>query len=331
MLVKQHLNARLLLAVAAAIVSILFLSTSVLAEDADNSTANTLKVTPVRTDITANPGETKTVEVTVTNPSDSDVVVRAIQNDFVAGDEDGTPALILDENEFAPKRSLKRFMRPLKNVTLPAGESRTVDVVIAVPKNANAGGYFGALRFAPTSPNDGGQVNLSASVASLILLRVSGDAAEKLTMTEFALTQNGNTGSFFTSQDDVAAHVRFKNDGDVQLGPIGKVSVTKGGNVVYEADFNNGDQREVVLPDSARRWAIPLNDLTGFGQYKVSATFTYGSKNQTVEAEQTFWVIPMSYLIGAITAIVLLVAAIVGFVLYRKRSKRKMSLNRRRK
>lgn len=237
----------------------------------------------------------------------------------MAGDkEDGTPALVLEEDEFAPVHSLKRFMTPLENLSLPAGESATVGVVINVPDNAEAGGYFGALRFAPVSPDGGGQVNMNASVASLILLRVNGDVPERLTLTDFAVQKNGTTGTFFTDDQDLSLFTRFENEGGVQVGPIGKVSVTRGDDIVYETDFNDAAQREMVLPDSARRWNVSLGDLGGFGQYKVTATFTYGEDNQSIEATSTFWIVPWTIIIGAAVLLVLVVGLIVWLV-YRRR------------
>ena len=184
----------------------------------DAVAANSLKVSPLRTDVSIDPGETKTVKITISNPTGSAVSVRPVQNDFVADGEDGTPALILEEAEYAPSHSLKRFLQPLESFTLEGGESRTIEATIAVPEDAEPGGYFGAVRFMPTSPDGGGQVNLSASVASLILLRVNGDAPEKLSLTDFTIQQNGRSATFFTASDNMSASVRFKNDGDVQAG-----------------------------------------------------------------------------------------------------------------
>lgn len=326
MLAKQRSYAKYLIAVAVALASVLLIGLNARAEEADNNVANALRVSPVRTDITADPGQTKIVNVNVTNPSREDVEVRAIQNDFVADGEDGTPAIILDEDEYAPKHSLKRFMQPIENVTVPAGETVTVRVRIVVPSNADAGGYFGALRFAPTSPNEGGQVSTSASVASLILLRVNGEVAERLELTDFSVHQNSKVGTFFTSDNNINVMFRFKNDGAVQLGPLGRISVKKGDDVVYETDFNNKDQRDMVLPDSARRWMIPLEGIDGFGHYTVTATFTYGTKNQTVDATESFWVVPMWMIATAAGLVVVLVGAIVGFIVYRRKNPRKISL-----
>jgi len=298
----------------------------------DNST-NTLKVSPVRSDIKINPGQKKTVETIVTNLTDSEILIKAVTNDFIAGDERGTPALILDEDEFAPTHSLKRFLGPVENVKIAPGEAKSINVDITVPKDAQAGGYFGAVRFAPGSTDDGGQVNLSASVASLILLRVPGDVVEDLDLTDFEVQQGGAAKAFFSSSNDLQAAFRFKNNGNVQLGPFGKISVTndlKDDELVYDTDFNIQDQRDVVLPDSARRWDVPLKEIGSFGKYTVSATFTYGEKNQTVEATKSFWVIPWAVIIGAIVAALVLIAIIVGVVLFLRGYKKRILRSRSR-
>lgn len=294
--------------------------------ETDTETANTLKISPLRTDVTADPGETKTVKVLITNLYDKPISVRVIQNDFVADDEDGTPAIILEEDEYAPSHSLKRFMTPIEDVTLEAGEARAINVELVIPDDAEPGGYFGAVRFAPTDPDTGGQVNVSASVASLILLRVNGDAPEKLDLTDFAVWQDDRKKTFFVNGNDIELMARFENKGAVQAGPFGKISVQKGDDVVYEADFNTEQPRDVILPDSARRWRVPLDQTASFGHYTVSATFTYGTSNQTIEVSQSFWVIPRNVIIAAAVGLLVLIAAIVGGVFYFRR--RNDSVNR---
>lgn len=289
-----------------------------------NNSPNTLKITPVRTDIEIQPGESKTIQTTVTNMTDTAITVSPIQNDFVAGDEWGTPALILDADEYAPTHSLKRFMSPLSDVTIPAKQAQTIEVTITVPQDAQAGGYFGAVRFAPTSPEEGGQVNLSASAASLILLTVPGDLVENLDLTNFDITQDGKAGAFFSTANNIQAAVRFQNKGNVQVGPIGKVSVKQGDTVVYETDFNNKDPRDMILPDSARRWDIPVNKIGSFGKYTVVATFTYGQKNQTIEVSKSFWVVPTVVIIATIIIVLLIVGLIIGIWLFLRGYKRRI-------
>ena len=289
-------------------------------------TANTLKVTPLRTDVVSDPGGTVSVKVIVTNPSNQDIEVRPIQNDFISGDENGNPAIILDENEFAPTRSLKRFLKPIGNVTIPANKSQTIEVAIDVPVEAKPGGYFGAIRFAPVDPDSGGQVNMSVSIASLILLTVNGDVPEKLDLTNFDIEHKGSlVGGFVVNPTNLVVSSRFKNDSNIQLAPFGKISVQKGEVVVYETDFNNKDPKDMILPDSARQWDTSLDGLDSFGKYTVKATFTYGSKNQTIEVEHSFWLITLPALIGGIVGTILVLGMVVGIVLVISRRNRRIS------
>ena len=329
MLVKQRIqtNIRVLMgAVLVIVLSFVFTSQSFAQTktSAVNNAANVLKVSPVRSDIEIQPGGRKVVQVTVTNLSSTPITLKAIENDFVSGDERGTPALILDADKYAPTHSLKRFMSPIANVTVPANKAKTVEVIITVPAGTQAGGYFGAIRFAPVAPDGGGQVNLSGSVASLMLLSVPGDTVEKLNMTEFKIIQDGKSGAYFQTPNDLNATVRFQNQGNVQIGPFGKLSVKQGDTVVYETDFNNKDQRDMILPDSARRWDIPLKKIGSFGNYTVSAVFTYGKKNQTIEVSQSFWVVPQFVIFATIGAVLGLIALIVIIWLFLRSYKRRV-------
>ncbi len=326
MRITYRLYPKVIMVAVVSVMAVAMVATNIFAQ-AKSEAPNALRITPVRTDIAVDPGASKTVKVTITNPSNAQVTVRAIQNDFVAGDERGTPALVLDETEYAEKHSLKRFMKPLENVTIPANASVIVETVIEVPADAEPGGYFGALRFAPVSPDSGGQVNLSASAASIILLKVNGEVTEGLTLTDFAVQRNGKPGALFSDGSNMTAFVRFKNDGSVQLAPIGKVSVTKGNTIVSESDFNNQAPQDMILPDSARRWDVPLKNINGFGYYTVTATFTYGSNNQSVEVIKSFWVIPVWLAITA-AVVALVIVALVIFLVARFRNGRQQGRNR---
>lgn len=323
-MVKQRIRTNFRAVIVAVLALAVLVSPQTALAQATNKSTNVLKVSPVRTDIEVKPGETKTIQTVVTNLTKEPITVRPVQNDFVSGDERGTPALILDEKKYAPTHSLKRFMQPLADVTIPAEKAQTVDVTIAVPKDAQAGGYFGAVRFAPVAPEGGGQVNMSASAASLILLTVPGKMVEKLELTDFAIQQGGKTANYFQTPKDLLVTFRLQNTGSVQEGPFGKVSVKQGDKVVYAADFNNKTPRDMILPDSARRWDVPLQNIGDFGHYTVSATFTYGQKNQTIEVTESFWVIPLGVIIGAIAGIFVLIALIVGVIWFLRSYKKRI-------
>lgn len=287
--------------------------------------ANSMKISPLRSDVTVKPGQTGTVKIYITNLSKSTVELQPIENDFVAGDEKGTPAIILDSNSYAPTHSLKRFMQPLKDITLAGGATKAVKLKLKVPITAQAGGYFGALRFAPSTK--GSQpVSLNSSVASLVLMTVPGPTVEKLALTNFDIQQNGSTSNNFRSPKDLSVLVRFENQGNLQEAPFGQIQVLKGKKVVYSYDFNQTDPKNEVLPDSARRWDVPLQHIGKFGKYTVSGTFGYG-KGQTVEVSKTVWIVPTSYIIAAVIALLALILLIVLIRLFLKGYKRRVLRN----
>ena len=298
--------------------------------DPSKNVANSFKLSPLRSDLKLDPGGTGTVKIYVTNISGQSTVLKPIENDFVSGDEKGTPSIILDQNSYAPSHSLKRFMVPLPNVTVAAGATQEVDVRVVVPKTALAGGYYGALRFAPAGTS-GQPVDLSASVVSLILLTVTGPTVEQLTLTNFDVQQNGGTATNFRTPDNLSLMLRFQNKGNIQEGPFGQVNVQKGKKVVYRYQFNQSEPRNEVLPDSARRWDIPLKNLGKFGKYTITGTFGYGAQGTTINIEKSVWVVPTAYIMAIVIAVVVLIALGGGGYMFLRSYKRKILRSSRRR
>jgi hypothetical protein len=294
---------------------------------------NTLKLSPVRSDISIAPGKSSVVSVKVANLTKSPMTIQSIQNDFVAGDERGTPALILDADEFAPTHSLKRFMAPIKNVTIAPNTTQEIKLTINVPADAKAGGYYGAVRFAPVTGSGSQNVNLNASAASLVLLTVPGDTVEQLNLTKFDIRQGAEVDSIFQSANDLQLTFRFENKGNVQQGPFGQITIKQGDTVIDTYDFNTTDPRDQVLPDSARIWDVPLKNIGSFGNYTVTALFTYGKDNKTLEVTKSFWVIPISVILITVGGLILLILIIVAVWIflrdYKKRILKKHGKGRR--
>ena len=316
-----------------AVVTMAFGGPAVFAAKAGSTTntANTysqqLKVSPVRTDITINAGSTGTVRTIITNITSSPITVQPIENDFVAGGEEGQPALILSPDSYAPSHSLKRFMKPLANVTIPPQASMPVTVSIVVPAAAQAGGYFGALRFAPVL-GDGAtgstSVALGESVASLILMTVPGPTVEQLTLTNFEVQQDGSSASNFRNPNDLSLFVRFENKGNLQEVPFGQMYVQKGKKILYTYNFNQAKPQSEILPDSFRRWNIPLKGMGKFGKYTVGAIITYGTKGQSIDISKTIWIIPTAYILVTLLAVGVLVVLIGGTWIFLKSYKRRI-------
>ncbi len=105
----------------------------------NNTEGNGIRVSPVRTDVTMNPGESRSITLTIQNITGASSEFQAVINDFVPKGEAGQPALILEADKYAPSHSLKRFIAKIPNVSVNKGEYKEVKAVITVPKDAAAG------------------------------------------------------------------------------------------------------------------------------------------------------------------------------------------------
>ena len=292
--------------------------------NASNGSAsdNGLKVSPVRSDITINAGKTQALQVTVTNVTSSVSSYDIVVNDFTAGsDESGQPQILLDATKYAPSHSLKRLVGNLGSVTLQPGESKNINVPIAIPANYAAGGYYGAIRFTPHTDKNAANKNvtLSASVGSLVLVTVPGDIHEQVTVASMdareavEANQVDTPRVVFFDGKDINGVVRFQNSGDVQEQPFGKITLKNWrGKVIGTYEINNTTPRGNVLPDSIRKFSVPMKDIGGLGKYTMVGNFGYGNKGQLITASTTFYVIPVMSLVLVAVVIALILFLIFG-------------------
>jgi len=284
-------------------------------QSTSSGTGNGYKVSPVRTDLTIDTGTTKTTDVYIQNVSNTTENLQVVINDFVANnDESGQPALLLNGKQ-APQHSLKQYITPVSDFTLAPNAQKDVKIVITIPKGATAGGYYGAVRFAPAGVDAKNNVTLSASVASLILVKVPGNFKEQMSIASFDARSGDSARTLFTNPKNINAVVRFQNGGDVQEEPFGKIVLKKGGKQIATFDVNSTDPPGNVLPGSIRKFSVPLSHIGSFGKYTIQGNFGYGTSSPALTASTTFYVVPLGLIIAVVVLIVLIIGAI--FVLPR--------------
>jgi len=280
------------------------------------NTGQALEIAPPVITISANPGQTINTQISLRDVSTSKLIVTGQVNDFVAGGEDGTPKILLDDEEAANNPySLKSWIGPLPKLLLEPRQIKNLPVTIKVPVNASPGGYYAVIRFTAKPPelNSTG-VSLSASLGALILVRVNGDVDEKMEIAEFSINKNGKTGSIF-QQTPLEFVERIKNAGNIHDTPSGQVSITDMfGKKVAAVNVNLPPRN--ILPQSIRKFTQPLDSsVIGnkilFGKYTAELRVVYGSDKEVTTSQLTFWVIPYT-LIGVGIA-----ALVVGFFVLR--------------
>ena len=292
--------------------------TTVNAQEGNNRVANGFRVSPVRSELSIEKGKSQTITVTVENPTDVTTTAQAVVNDFVASeDESGTPRLILDDSTPAPKNSFKKLVGPVTDIPLAPKEKKDVSVKISVPADANSGGYYGAIRFIPTTGSQQSNVGLTASVGTIALVTVPGNLSEKANLLQISAGQNDNAKSFIMN-GDVQLISRIKNDGDIHVKPFGRVEVKNMfGKSIGQFEFNNTEPRANILPGSTRKFVDKLPSSKMVGRYTITANLGYSQgSGDLITAKATYWYVPA----WALAVLVALLAGIgVGiYMLVRK-------------
>lgn len=276
-----------------------------------SNTGNGLRISPVRTDLTIAPGGSQTITVGIQNLTATTESLKGIVDDFTASkDETGTPYILLN-GEKAPTHSLKDYVSSLGTVTLAPNEQKEVKVTVSIPKGVAGGGYYGAVRFAPNNTASDKNVTLTASVGSLILVKVPGDVKEQVNIASFDARKDNHASVFFTSNKSLTATVRFQNVGNIQEEPFGKILLKKDKTVLGTYEINNTQPRGNVLPDSIRKFSVPLH-VGSFGKFTLEGNFGYGTTGQLLAAKTSFYVVPMAVIVLAIVIILLILFAIFG-------------------
>jgi len=304
-------------------------------------TGQALEISPPVINIKANPGQTVKTQINLRDITSGKLIVSNQINDFVADGEDGTPRLLIDGTEKNPY-SLKDWLSPIAETTLSPRQLKSLPITINIPANAAPGGYYGVVRFTGRAPElKGTGVSLSASLGTLIFIRVNGAATEKLSIEEFATSQNNKTGSIFESTP-INFFQRLKNEGNVHEQPSGQISVTDMfGKKVANVNVNMPPKN--ILPNSIRKFEEKLGKETIgnkilFGKYTADLKIVYGTDKKTITKSTTFWIIPyrliglaVVLIVGGMTVLVVTMKRYNRFIIERSRGTKKSKKSKRTK
>jgi hypothetical protein len=257
-------------------------------------------INPTRIEITASPGEHVESSFKFWNGTDSDLPIHLEAVDVSPQDEEGHAAV---EPE-AAANSLKSWATPeYSDLSVSPKEQITLPFAIEVPANADPGSHWGAL-VAVTAPTEGGSgAAVQVRTGVILLVRVSGEAVEKLMLESFSVPR-------FTEAPPIAIEARFRNDGTVHEAPVGNIEVR---NVFGTLVATGTLPVRNVLPGVARKVEASVGEGLWFGRYRITLDATYGDRGEQLSAARTLWVVPWHKLgPWALLAAVLAVLAAVA-------------------
>ena len=310
-IVKQNKSTYILYALVA--VYMFFYSSGVVLADAPKMS---MTVTPAFFRISLDPGESWSSYIEVTNEGTYDTNAKIVTMDFDVREENGGVkyAPDLEGGRYASYSPAQWISVDTDNSEpLSPRESAKIPFTIAVPQDAEPGGYYVGLLVGDhlVDNNEKAQLRVANLITSLIFVNVTGDIIERGRIREFFSEKS------LYNTPEARFFLGFENKGTVHLIPRGDITVynmwgEERGTLALGSDKIGG----VVLPESIEKFEYNWKGKIGYkeyGRYKVVATIYYGTDSIKREVEvRHFWVLPTNIFIMLGTPLLLL-AIVIGF------------------
>ncbi len=206
--------------------------------------AQALSVTPIRLELSGDPGNTLSSEFKVYNDSTQAQTFYTQAQNFEAADESGNPKFVNTTD------GLASWITMVPSVTAGPKQEVSIGFRIDIPKDAEPGGYFAGL-FASTTPPSGDNANiaLGSRIGTLLFFRVNGDIPEGVNVVEFSSASH----SRFFSKLPISFYFRFQNSGADRIKPLGDVIIKNVFGITTKI-LNANQVDGNVLPKSIRRF-----------------------------------------------------------------------------
>ncbi|MEE6280748.1 hypothetical protein [Georgenia sp. MJ170] len=268
------------------------------------------------------PGDVIEDFVEVMNYSDRAVVFDLVSSDGLIGPEGAFDLL----PSAAEPVDVGSWVEIAASVEVPAQESAVVPFTLTVPGDALPGDHPGGIAASVSrvgeSP-DGPQVGFDSRVGTRIHLRVSGELAPQVTISDLTTRYEPS----WNPLQPGTLHVDYtvQNDGNVRLGSVQSATVEGlfGASAVGNAVL--GEQREVLPRQEARMsaeipgvWPLGLLDTAVYAEQSVVGEDVVDAALSSTRAGTTVWAVPWLHL-----ALIVVLAGLVGWRLrLRKRRAR---------
>lgn len=206
-----------------------------------------LIISPIIFELQAKPDSVYTLELQVTNDTSEDRTgLRGWIQTFEASGEAGTPIL----REFTPEDMGQDWIQFTESsFDLKSGETKTLQIKIAVPATASSGSYFFAPTVAIAAPSAGSNnIVIEQRLSALVFLEVIGQTDRKVRVENFSL-QHGIVDPFF---DYNKLYITIRVDGRSYYKPSGQIVVTGPESVKNSVNLNPREYR--ILPNTARSY-----------------------------------------------------------------------------
>lgn len=260
---------------------------------------------PGRFDLELAPGESRTVELIVSNRMGQGKMF-SFETEDMTGSNSGERSVQLLGDEEGPYTLRDYIQVPHQEFYLEHAERARIPVTVSLPADAEPGGRYGSLLVRiVTDPNDteaaGGAQPASvivSRIATLFFVKTPGEIDYDLKLQDFGTL---NDQKFFVS-GPISLLLEHENFGSVHNTPYGRVTIT---NLLGEEVGVQNLEPWFVMPQSVRTREIEWNREFLIGRYTATAEINRGYDDIVDEMSYSFWVIPWKLLVGVFVGLFL--------------------------
>lgn len=265
---------------------------------------NDFVVGPGKIEVSMKPGETRVVEVIVTNRIDNNRRFKIEVEDAIGTIDASRAIQLLGGGERGPY-SIQEFISiPGYEFTINLGQRAYIPVTISIPPNTEPGGYYGSVLVQTLHANnpDDNQSQVAprspviSRIGSLFFITVEGERNIGGSLSDFSLLD----GKLWYEQGPVNFGILFENTATVHLNPYGELSIT---NLFGEEVGYIELEPWFVLPKALRLREVEWNREFLLGRYTATLKLNRGYDDIVDEATVHFWVLPWKIVVGTFAAV----------------------------
>lgn len=227
-----------------------------------------LQLSPTKSSVTAEPGKTVTIPITLQNSTNKPLTARVSALDFTASDAlNGEPRLLDTPNQKYGIANWLKDSNIQRTLTIPAKQTVEYLASFNVPVASQPRTYFGSVIFTYT-PEDSQQ---AVSLGSLVFITV-GNPAVRLSVDTLSHRESETAAEPFGVID-----ATLTNSSEGLASPTFRLKITgDGGRLIEEIVHESAGS---ILPESSRRYSfaptkkLPAEHLT----FTLSATDQHGN------------------------------------------------------
>lgn len=259
------------------------------------------------------PGEKIQTSVRVRNGSSEALTVQTIAQDFIVDLGGETPIAV--DGEQSNRWSLASWvlMTPSVQVVEP-GDIAVVNLIIEAPADALPGGHYAMITHQPGAAATTDETNpefsllqksaatLQQRVGTLLYVVVDGPINEAAFIRELTFPK-------FSEYGPVPFTFTVDNQSDIHVTPqIGIEIYNLFGRKVETIEM----EAKNVFPFIDRGFKGEWDRIWGFGPYKAKAVMSYGSGGQVSIALASFWLLPVTLLLGLVITLLVILVLIIA-------------------